>query len=202
MSWPPADVRLTGDVVELWPCVPERDAEPLFRALDHDAVWQHTFDRPRDAAGCARNLQNALDRGWFPWILRLRAPYRRLPVGAVIGMSSYLDVSVRDARLEIGWTAYAPAVWSTKVNPEAKLLLLTYAFETLRAGRVQLKTDVRNVRSQRAIAGLGARYEGALQRYQRRDDGTVRDTVLFSIIAEEWPAVRERLTARVKAPEP
>ncbi|HEU4581308.1 MAG TPA: GNAT family protein, partial [Polyangiaceae bacterium] len=72
-----------------------------------------------------------------------------------------------------------------------------FAFERLGAGRVQLKTDVRNQRSQRAIARLGARYEGTLRRYQRRDDGTVRDTVLFSILAEEWPQVRAGLLARL-----
>src|SRR3954466_8417054 len=121
----------------------------------------------------------------------------RLVDGAVVGMSSYLEVSVPDARLEIGATAYAPAVWASAVNPETKLLLLTHAFGALGAGRVQLKTDVRNVRSQQAIARLGARYEGTLRRYQRRGDGTVRDTVLFSVLAEEWPAVHERLLARL-----
>lgn len=70
------------------------------------------------------------------------------------------------------------------VNPDTKLLLLGLAFDTLGAGRVQLKTNVRNVRSQRAIDRLGARYEGTLRRYQRRADGTVRDTALFSIVAE------------------
>ncbi len=83
------------------------------------------------------------------------------------------------------------------MNPETKLLLLGHAFDVLGAGRVQLKTDVRNVRSQQAIARLGARYEGTLRRYQRRADGTVRDTVLFSILAEEWPAVRDALRARL-----
>ena len=97
---------------------------------------------------------------------------------------------------KIGFTTYAPGVWGSAVNPETKLLLLGYAFERLGAGRVQLKTDVRNVRSQLAIARLGARYEGTLRRYQRRADGTVRDTVLFSILAEEWPAVRDGLLAR------
>jgi RimJ/RimL family protein N-acetyltransferase len=88
-------------------------------------------------------------------------------------------------------------VWGTAVNPETKLLLLEHAFEVLGAGRVQLKTDVRNVRSQQAIARLGARYEGTLRRYQRRSDGTVRDTVLFSVLAEEWPAVRDGLRERL-----
>ena len=88
------------------------------------------------------------------------------------GTSSYLDVSVPDARLEIGSTAYDRRVWGTAVNPEAKLLLLAHAFDVLGAGRVQLKTDVRNHRSQQAIARLGARYEATLRRYQRREDGT------------------------------
>jgi RimJ/RimL family protein N-acetyltransferase len=83
-------------------------------------------------------------------------------------------------------------------QPECKLLLLRYAFEGLGVGRVQLKTDVRNGRSQQAIARLGARYEATLGRYQRRADGTVRDTVLFSILAEDWPAVKAGLMARLE----
>ena len=106
-------------------------------------------------------------------------------------------VRPRPTRLEIGATAYARSVWATKVNPDAKLVLLRHAFETLRVGRVQLKTDVRNVRSQRAIARLGAHYEGTLRRHQRRDDGTIRDSVLFSIVVEEWPSVRDALIARL-----
>ena len=89
-------------------------------------------------------------------------------------------------------------MWASAVNPECKLLLLRYAFEDLGVGRVQLKTDVRNVRSQQAIARLGARYEGTLGRYQRRADATVRDTVLFSILAEDWPAVKAGLVARLE----
>jgi RimJ/RimL family protein N-acetyltransferase len=124
-------------------------------------------------------------------------PLAGLAAGSVAGTSSYLDVSVPDARLEIGSTAYDRRVWGTIVNPEAKLLLLAHAFDVLGTGRVQLKTDVRNHRSQQAIARLGARYEATLRRYQRREDGTVRDTVLFSILAEEWPAVRDGLEARL-----
>jgi RimJ/RimL family protein N-acetyltransferase len=83
------------------------------------------------------------------------------------------------------------------VNPETKLLLLTYAFETLGMGRVQLKTDIRNHRSQQAIARLGAEFEGVLRRYQRRGDGTVRDTVMFSITAQDWPRVKAGLIGRL-----
>jgi RimJ/RimL family protein N-acetyltransferase len=77
--------------------------------------------------------------------------------------------------------------------------LLTFAFEELKMGRVQLKTDIRNQRSQQAIARLGAQFEGVIRRYQRRQDGTVRDTALFSIIAEEWPEVQGRLKNRLAA---
>jgi RimJ/RimL family protein N-acetyltransferase len=200
MVWPPPVDRLTGPIVELVPCVPERDAAPLFRALDHDVVWRHVPTRPRDTAEYASALAKRLAGPWFVWVVRLVRAEGSLPAGALVGTTSYLDVSVHDARLEIGATTYVPEVWGTRVNPDAKRLLLGHAFEVLRAGRVQLKTDVRNVRSQRAIARLGARHEGTLRRYQRRDDGTVRDTVMFSILAEEWPAVRDGLLARVNGP--
>jgi RimJ/RimL family protein N-acetyltransferase len=199
MAWPPAVERLTGQVVELAACVPERDAGPLFRVLDDDRVWRHVPGRPGRPEQFAAILAKRQAEGRFVWVVRLLHPVGTLAAGAIVGTSSYLEVSPADARLEIGATTYTPAVWATKVNPDAKRLLLAHAFETLGAGRVQLKTDVRNVRSQQAIARLGARYEGTLRRHQRRDDGTVRDTVLFSILAEDWPTVREGLVARVTA---
>jgi N-acetyltransferase len=193
MPWPPpSDIRLRGRFVELSQADPERDADELFAALDHDAVWQHIAGRPADAAGYAKLLRDGYAAGRLPWIVRLASEH-----GAVVGTSSYLEVSPGDARLEIGFTAYTPTTWAGVVNPETKLLLLGYAFDTLGAGRVQLKTDVRNVRSQHAIARLGAQFEGVLRRYQRRSDDTVRDTVLFSILAEEWPAARAALIARL-----
>lgn len=198
MSWPPAPrAVLSGRSVSLTPCVPEADAPALFEALNRDEVWQHLAGRPRTPEAYLATLKNQLAEGRFVWIVRLAAEQVGLAAGSVVGTTSYLEIGVKDARLEIGGTAYRPELWATRVNPEAKLLLLRFAFEQLGAGRVQLKTDVRNQRSQRAIARLGARYEGTLRRYQRRDDGSVRDTVLFSIIAEEWPAVREELLARL-----
>jgi N-acetyltransferase len=194
LTWPPQPgVVGTGRVVEVTPVDPARDAEALFAALDDERVWQHVKGRPDTAQAYAARLEAHRAAGTLPWLVRLRAPHAGLPAGTVVGTSSYLDVSVPDARLEIGSTAYAPAVWGTAVNPDTKLVLLAHAFDVLGAGRVQLKTDVRNVRSQRAIARLGARHEGTLRRYQRRADGTVRDTVMFSILAEDWPQVRARL---------
>ena len=202
MSWPPtSDRELAGGVLVLRPYA-DGDAAELFSALDDDRVWAHVAGRPGtpDALAVSMALRTALDdpAGRFPWVVRLRTPMAGLAAGSVVGTSSYLEASPRDARLEIGFTMYSPAVWGTVVNPQTKLLLLGHAFDDLGAGRVQLKTDIRNVRSQQAIARLGATYEGVLRRYQRRADGTVRDTVLFSVIAEQWPSVRERLEARLE----
>ena len=199
MVWPPTATQLTGQVVELSPCIPERDAPLLFDALRGDAVWQHMPGRPQSARSYAQSLAQRIAEGRFTWVVRLLEPCAELAAGSVVGTSSYMDISVQDARLEIGATAYARSVWASKVNPDTKLLLLTHAFETLHVGRVQLKTDVRNVRSQQAIARLGAHFEGTLRRHQRRDDGTVRDSVLFSITVEEWPGVRDGLLARLNA---
>jgi len=197
MAWPPP-TRLTGSIVELSACEPARDAAPLFQALDHDEVWRHLPGRPSSAAQYASTLDKRLAEGRWVWVVRLLEPYAGLATGAVVGTTSFLELSIDDARLEIGATAYAPLVWSTRINPDAKLQLLSCAFETLGVGRVELKTDVRNRRSQRAIARLGAQHEGTLRRHKRRSDGTIRDSVLFSIIAEDWPATKEGLLARVK----
>lgn len=198
LVWPPApDTVLRGATVEVQPVEPERDAEQLFGALDHEAVWQHVAGRPSTPQEYAATLRHGIATGRFPWLVRLRRAAGGLGRGSIVGTSSYLDAAPADARLEVGSTAYAPVVWGSAVNPEVKLLLLGHAFEDLGAGRVQLKTDVRNTRSQQAIARLGATYEGTLRRYQRRADGTVRDTVLFSITTEEWPRVRDGLRARL-----
>lgn len=192
MAWPvPARARLAGRSVILTATDPEADAPALFAALDHDAVWDKVDGRPRSAEHYAEALRVlSAQPDWQVWTVRLAG-------GDIVGTTSYLDVSPHNARVEIGRTLYAPQCWGTAVNPESKLLLLGHAFDTLHAGRVQLKTDARNVRSQQAIARLGAHYEGTLRRHHRRADGSVRDTVLFSITAEEWPEVRRTLTKRL-----
>lgn len=197
--WPPAaGAVLENEFVRLTPSHAE-DAAEMFAVLDHDAVWAHVAGRPRDAAGMAASIEwKRAERGWFPWTVRLNQPLAGFEAGAVVGTSSYLETSPNDARTEIGSTTYAPAVWGSWVNPAAKLLLLEHAFDVLGMSRVQLKTDVRNQRSQQAIARLGAQFEGLLRKYQRRTDGTIRDTVVFSILDTEWPSVRAGLTARLQ----
>jgi RimJ/RimL family protein N-acetyltransferase len=187
-SWPvPADTELVHGSVSLRPAVPA-DAEDMFSALDDDRVWAHVRGRPADADAWARSLGSAPGVGIFHWTVRRR--------GEIVGTTAFLEVSPVDARLEIGFTLYAHRVWGTEVNPACKYLLMDWAFGH-GFGRVQLKTDIRNHRSQRAIARLGAQDEGILRRYQRRSDGTVRDTVVFSVVAEEWPTVRSGLLSRL-----
>jgi RimJ/RimL family protein N-acetyltransferase len=118
--------------------------------------------------------------------------------GTVVGTSSIGDVDVAHERAHIGWTMWDRPFWGTAVNPEAKLLMLAHCFEDCGLGRVKIQTDVRNHHSQAAIAKLGAQREGVLRRHVRRADGSWRDTVVFSILVDEWPAVRARLEARLQ----
>lgn len=188
-TWPPpADTVLVGSHVMLSPTV-EADADELFTALDEDIVWAHVRGRPSGPDDVRTWISAAPSVGRFAWTVRAG--------GAVVGTTSFLDISPSDGRLEIGWTSYARSAWGTQVNPECKLLLMEWAFEH-GFGRVQLKTDIRNARSQQAIARMGAQFEGVLRRYQRRADDSIRDTVMFSVIVEEWPAVRDGLLARLR----
>ena len=174
------------------------DAGELFVALNSDLSWEHVAGRPGSVAEWEQLIANRqADPSWHTFCIRLQQPLGELAAGEVVGTSSYLDIVVSDERLEIGSTVYRPEAWGTWVNPAAKLLLLEYAFESLQVGRVQLKTDIRNLRSQAAISKLGARQEGVLRRYQRRADGSMRDTVMFSILADEWPKARQALHERL-----
>ena len=134
----------------------------------------------------------ALEAGeWTPFAVVLRAS------GRVIGSTCYMDVPLFPESVEIGATYYGRSHWRSAVNTEAKLLLLGHAFDGLGFDRVMLKTDCRNERSQNAIARLGCVREGTLRHQLRRRDGSWRDTVYFSLLADEWPAARARLVGRL-----
>lgn len=117
--------------------------------------------------------------------------------GTVVGTTTLGDFDERREATHIGWTAYDPRVWGTAVNPEAKLLLLTLAFDA-GFGRVKLQTDALNQHSRAAISRLGATFEGVVRRDQPRPDGTWRDSAVYSVIVDEWPAVREGLEKRLE----
>jgi RimJ/RimL family protein N-acetyltransferase len=117
--------------------------------------------------------------------------------GRIVGTTSLGDLDLANEKVHLGWTAYAPDVWGTAVNPECKLLLLWHCFEHCGLGRVKLRTDVINVRSQAAIAKLGATREGVARRHIKRADGTWRDSVLFSVIVDDWARVKRGLEERL-----
>lgn len=118
--------------------------------------------------------------------------------GRVVGASTFGDLDEDREHAHIGWTAYDPRVWASQVNPEAKLLLLGLAFDH-GYGRVKLQADARNERSRAAILKLGAQFEGVVRRDMRRADGSWRDTAQYSVLADEWPAVRAGLESRLAA---
>jgi RimJ/RimL family protein N-acetyltransferase len=118
--------------------------------------------------------------------------------GQIVGSTSYMMVVSRHKRVEIGSTWYLPEMQGTAVNPECKFLLLRHAFEDWGAVRVQLGTHVKNVHSQRAILKLGATFEGRLRNYGIMPDGKARDSLLYSIIASEWPDVKSKLLSRIE----
>jgi N-acetyltransferase len=180
------------------------DAPELFAALDDARVWEKGHGggpagRPRDVAAMRDVLAVAVDsaarRQRQAYVVRLVDA--DAPAGTVVGTTSIGDWDVVNERAHIGWTAYGPSWWGGRVNPECKLLLLGHAFDDCGFGRVKLQTDGRNDRSQAAIARLGATREGVLRRHQRRADGSFRDTVIFSVLVDEWPAVRAGLLARL-----
>ena len=191
----PGGRPLVGSHVRLDPSV-ESDAEEIFAALDHDEVWESGYSggpsaRPHHADGWAVRIRAAAEEP------RAMFTVRRVSDARVLGTTSLGDTVLMHARTHLGWTAYSPQVWGSAVNPECKLLLLTHAFDDCGFGRVKIQTDSINVRSQAAIAKLGATREGVLRRHMLRPDGSTRDTVVFAVTVDDWPEVRAGLVARV-----
>lgn len=184
-------LTLTGRAVRLEPLAPAHHAA-LERNGDDAEVWRWmTFPpappREKARAWCAK--LGALHAGGEAVAFAIVDAAR----GEAVGGTVLFDYSEANKRVEIGYTWLARSAWRTAINTEAKFLLLRHAFETLGLNRVQLKTDARNERSQAAIARLGAVREGVWRAHMILPDGWVRDSVVFSIIAPEWPAVKARL---------
>ena len=187
----PKPVVLEGRYARLEP-LDTRHAEDLFAVGQDEAIWRY-LPRPRlTSAADARQMIEAAQA--------LAATGTQLPfaiigkaAGRAVGSTRFLDIRRQDRGIEIGWTWLGTAFQRTPINTECKYLLLRHAFDTLGAVRVQLKTDLRNERSQHAIERLGAVREGVLRRHMMLWDGFIRDTVYYSIVDAEWPAVRGRL---------
>jgi N-acetyltransferase len=187
-------VTLSGKHIRLEPLRPGH-AGALLAVAQAPEIWTWMSALPVTPDAMDAWIAEALaaqDRGLeYPFTVILMAGNR------VVGSTRYMDVQAASKGVEIGWTWYAPDTWGTAVNPEAKFLLLRHAFEEWGAIRVQLKTDLKNVRSQAAIKKLGAKQEGILRSHRFRRDGSIRDSVIFSIIRDEWPQVKAALESRL-----
>lgn len=193
-------VTLTGDLVQLRPLARE-DHEGLVAAVQDGEIWRLEYTRVPPPAEMAREIDRRLTLAAAGTMLPFTTVRRARGDGSdtIIGMTTFCNVDAANRRLEIGYTWNAASAQRSGTNTESKLLLLAHAFDELDCIAVELRTDRRNVRSRAAIERLGAQRDGILRHHAVMPDGFVRDTVVHSITAPEWPAVRAGLRARLDA---
>ncbi len=186
---------LAGDQVILEP-LNEGHREALRAVASEEEIWRYM---PRSAVGDLFDI-------WFNEAMELHDNeqqitfvVRQTKTGDVVGSTRFLNLVPEHERLEIGHTFYAKEVWGSKVNPNAKLLLLSHAFEVMGANRVEFRCDALNARSRAAIEKLGARFEGILGQHMLLPSGRRRDTAVFAILKSDWPRVRAGLQERLSA---
>ena len=189
-------LTLEGAHVRLEPLA-LKHADDLFAVAQYPEIWELLIGaQPKTREEMQAWIGKSLEQvaaGTNIWFAIVRRADNR-----AVGMTSYLNIQRIDRGLEIGGTLLTPSVWRTAINTECKYLLLRHAFETLGCVRVQLKTDERNVRSQRAIERLGAVKEGVLRKYQVTHSGYQRNTVMYSVVENEWAEVKKRLEEMLK----
>jgi RimJ/RimL family protein N-acetyltransferase len=176
---------------------------PALEAVAFDpAIWKYMTRSVKTPADLRAWVQQALDAAAagtdMPWVIFKKATSTEPE--KLVGSTRLLDLDLFHRTVEIGHTWLVAAVRGTRVNPEVKLLQLTYTFETLDLLRVALKTHASNQRSQGAIRGIGAVYEGTFRNHLIMPDGSIRDSAWFSIIRKEWPEVKDLLNRRLNAP--
>lgn len=189
----PRPIVLEGHGLRLEPLADEHH-EALSLAACDGRLWELWFTQVPEPERTREYIAKALDGQreghMLPWAVR------ELRSDTIIGSTRYHDIVPAIDRVEIGYTWYAQSWQRSHVNTSAKRLLLAHAFDTLRCGVVGLRTDNFNFASQKAIEALGAKRDGVLRHHAARRDGSVRDTVLYSILAAEWPDVRRHLELR------
>jgi RimJ/RimL family protein N-acetyltransferase len=191
----PRPITLEGHGIRLEPlAVAHSDA--LEAAAADGKLWELWFTSVPDPGKTPTYISAALDgleaKQMLPWAVR------DLASGAIVGSTRYHDIVATADRVEIGYTWYAKRVQRSHVNTACKLLLLGHAFDKLGCKVVGLRTDNFNFASQRAIEALGAKKDGVIRHHWPRRDGTIRDTVMYSILASEWPDIRRHLERRLQ----
>ena len=194
----PKPATLEGHGVRLEPLSTEHE-KGLMEAAKDGRLWELFFtsvpEPEKTRAYIDTALQGQKDGHMLPWAVR------DLKGNTIVGSTRYHDIIAAADRVEIGWTWYAARCQRTHVNTACKLLLFTYAFEEIRCKVVGLRTDNFNFRSQRAIEALGAKKDGVIRHHWPRRDGTIRDSVMYSVILSEWPDVKRHLQFRLKRNE-
>ncbi|MCM3387099.1 GNAT family N-acetyltransferase [Ureibacillus chungkukjangi] len=182
-------INLKNEIVELRPIQLE-DAEGILRAGMYPEIWEHLSVSLLTKEAVELYIKNAIKEREanisYTFVIIDKA------TNQIIGGTSFLDIAENHKRVEIGSTWIQPSYWRSSINTNCKFLLLKYCFEELKLYRVQIKTGHENVRSQKAIERLGATKEGVLRNHMIRKEGTIRHTVMYSIIFEEWPEIKAR----------
>ena len=183
-------ITLIGRHAALEPLFYEHEAA-LAEAVRDGELWNLWYTAIPSPEGMRAEIERRLGLqkagSMLPFAVRSR------PGGKIVGMTTYMNIDAKNRRVEIGSTWYAKSAQRTPLNTECKLMLLTHAFETLDCIAVEFRTGFFNYASRRAIERLGAKQDGILRSHQRYADGSLRDTVVFSIVAHEWPAVKRHL---------
>jgi RimJ/RimL family protein N-acetyltransferase len=194
----PKPATLEGHGVRLEPLTREH-AAGLAEAAKDGRLWELFFTSVPELEQVQAYISGALagqDKGeMLPWAVR------ELKSGAIVGSTRYHDIVAAADRVEIGYTWYAARCQRTHVNTACKLLLFEHGFEKLGCKVVGLRTDNFNFRSQRAIEALGAKKDGVIRHHWPRRDGSVRDTVMYSVLVHEWPSVKKHLLLRLRRNE-
>lgn len=195
MTWIQHPTRLAGQLIRLEPLA-EAHIPQLTTSGADPGIWTHLPFDGSNAQKLARELGNAIlsraQGSQYPFTIIRQSDDR------IIGSTRFFDIFVEHKKLEIGWTWYAPDVWGKGYNIECKLLMLIYCFEELNANRVQLKTRDTNARSRAAIEKIGGIYEGLLRNDRIMPDGSIKNTVVYSIIKEEWTGTKARLQKQLE----
>jgi len=205
----PTGERLAGRWIRLHRLT-EADVDEMFPILSDPRVYADGYvmhrrptslDDARDLARtrflAAREPFDGKGSGRIAYAIRLVGDSDLGRAGTLVGTSSLAEAHLYNESIHLGSTLYGSRWWATRVNPEAKLLLMTHCFEDCGYGRVKIQTDALNTRSQAAIAKLGARREGVTRRDMKREDGSFRDSVVYSVLVHEWPEVKAGLIRRL-----
>ena len=193
-DWIEHPTTLRGQQVDLIP-LEENHFDELHAAASDERIWEfyvgdwsvrETFLKVYKKTLAMRETGNE-----YPFVIFHK------PSQKIIGSTRFLDIVPYDRRLEIGGTFLMPQYWATSINMDCKLTLLTFCFETLKAKRVQLKTQHDNVRSRKAIEKIGGVYEGIIRKHMLKDDGSFRSSAYFSILDDEWETAKANLQSRL-----